>query len=369
MDDVAALALAEALLANPTAPLFEELPAAHVRAVGAGLGLEVHQDAAGNVVVRYEGVDADVDRPLVLVAHLDHPGFAVTGVEGDRLTLEFRGGLLAAHALPDSPLHLFARGEVDRVGEAVLVDAHEAGGRLTGCTARLVAGDAPPDGFAMWGFPGFDVVDERVTGRVCDDLMGVAATLATLTEVAARRPPGVAVWGLFTRAEEIGFLGALEAIRLGTVPAAADVLSLECSKALAEAPQGGGVIVRVGDRMSIFDPGLTAALTTAAAGLAADDEGFRFQRKLMDGGACEATAFCAAGFRASGIAVPLGGYHNASDGEPGIVAESVRVDDYLAEIALLVALACRPELLRPDAGPPAWLAERQAAAREALGAA
>lgn len=367
MDDAAGLAVAEALLANPTVPLVEDLPIAHVLAVAAALGLRATSDAAGNVVVRYEGEGADLGRPLVLVAHLDHPGFAVTDVAGDTLTLEFRGGLLAANAVPGSPLDLFARGGIEPVGGAVLATATEASGRLTGGTATLASGQAPGDGFAMWGFPGFGVADGCITGRVCDDLLGAAAVLATLTELSSLRPAGVAVWGLFTRAEEVGFLGALEAIRLGTVPPDADVLSLECSKALADAPQGGGVIVRVGDRMSIFDPGLTAALTAAAADLAAQDDGFRFQRKLMDGGACEATAFCAAGYRASGLALPLGGYHNASDGEPGIVPETVAVADYLAEVRLLVALATRPELLRPDTGPPAWLTERQAAARAALG--
>lgn len=368
MDDAAALAVAEELLANPTAPLLEDLPAAHVLAVAGRLGLPAERDAAGNVVVRYQGAGADLDRPLVLVAHLDHPGFAVTEVAGDVLTLRFRGGLLAANALPGSPLHLFAPGRPDPVGEAALTTVTEAGGRLTGGTATLVTGEAPSDGFAMWGHPGFEVVDGRITARVCDDLLGAAAILALLTEVTALQPAGVAVWGLFTRAEEVGFLGAFEAIRLETVPRAADVISLECSKALVDAPQGGGVIVRVGDRMSIFDPGLTAALTSAATDLAAEDDTFHFQRKLMDGGACEATAFCAAGYRASGLALPLGGYHNASDGEPGIVPETVSVSDYLAEVRLLVALACRPELLRPDAGAPAWLEERQAAARAALGA-
>lgn len=367
MDDATALAVAADLLANPTVPLVEDLPGAHVLATARRLGLEADRDEAGNVVVRYEAPDADLGRPLVLVAHLDHPGFAISSVEGDDLGLEFRGGLLAANAVPGSPLHLFAPDVVDPVGTAELVTADETGGRLTGATARLVTGEAPRDGFAMWGFARFDVADGRISGRVCDDLLGAAAALAALTEIAEHRPAGVAVWGLFTRAEEIGFLGALEAIRLGTVPEGADVLSLECSKALADAPQGGGVIVRVGDRMSIFDPGLTAALTAAATDLAFTDDTFRFQRKLMDGGACEATAFCAAGYRASGLALPLGGYHNASDAEPGIVPETVLVADYLAEIRLLVELACRPELLRPDAGPPAWLAERQAAARAELG--
>jgi endoglucanase len=368
MDDAAALAVAEALLANPTVPLVEDLPIAHVLAVSADLGLAAERDAAGNVVVRYEGEGADLDRPLVLVAHLDHPGFAVTETVGETVTLEFRGGLLAANATPGAPLHLFERGRTEPVGEAVLASVTESAGRLTGGRARVVSGTSPGDGFAMWGFPGFELGGGRITARVCDDLLGAAAALAALAEVASLRPPGVAVWGLFTRAEEVGFLGALEAIRLGTVPAGADVLSLECSKALADAPQGGGVIVRVGDRMSIFDPGLTAALTAAAGALAAEDPTFRFQRKLMDGGACEATAFCAAGYRASGLALPLGGYHNASDGEPGIVPETVLAADYLAEVRLLVALATRPELLRPDGAPPGWLTERQAAARSALGA-
>ncbi len=368
MDDAAALAVAEALLANPTVPLVEDLPVAHVLAVAADLGLPAERDAAGNVVVRYEGQGADLERPLVLVAHLDHPGFAITAVAGDTLTLEFRGGLLAVNATLGAPLHLFERGRQEPVGEAVLASVTESAGRLTGGGATLVSGAAPADGYAMWGFPGFDLAADRITARVCDDLLGAAAALAALAEIASLRPPGVAVWGLFTRAEEVGFLGALEAIRLGTVPPRADVLSLECSKALPDAPQGGGVIVRVGDRMSIFDPGLTAALTAAAGELASEDPTFRFQRKLMDGGACEATAFCAAGYRSSGLALPLGGYHNASDGEPGIVPETVLAADYLAEVRLLVALATRPELLRPDSGPPSWLTERQAAARATLGA-
>jgi len=195
---------------------------------------------------------------------------------------------------------------------------------------------------------------------VCDDLLGAAAILAVLDEIARSRP-STCVWGLFTRAEEEGFLGAFEAIRLGTVPKDADVLSLECSKALPHAPQGGGVIVRVGDRMSIFDPGLTAALEAAATDV-------KHQRRLMDGGACEATAFCAAGYRASGVAVPLGGYHNASDGAPGIVPETVMVDDYLAEVQLLTSLAHNPDLLQPQ-GEPAWFASRAAKAKEALGGA
>ena len=338
--------VAAALLANPTVPFMEELPAQHVRAFADERGLDNETDAAGNVVVKY-----GTGTPLVMMAHLDHPGFHV---DGDALV--FKGGLGAESAVAGSPLHFFRRGERDPIGEGVVVDVEASGrGSLTRARADRTMGD-----FAMWGFPAWSMDDGLITARVCDDLLGAAAVLSVLDELAASRP-STCVWGLFTRAEEEGFLGALEAIRLGTVPRNADVLSLECSKALSNAPQGGGVIVRVGDRMSIFDPSLTAALEAAAARV----DGLTFQRRLMDGGACEATAFCAAGYRASGVAVPLGNYHNARDDQRGIAPETVRVEDYLEEVRLLTSLAHNPDLLRPQ-GEPAWFAERSAEARRLL---
>ena len=289
---------------------------------------------------------------------------------GDELGLSFHGGLLATHVRPGSPLDLFQRGAAVACGRAEVVAAEaDERGRLTAASARVTEGTVPGDGFAMWGFPAWSVDDGRIVARVCDDLLGAAAALCMLLELADRQPPGVAVWGLFTRAEEIGFLGALEAIRHRVVPTGASVVSLECSSALAGAPQGDGVIVRVGDRMSVFDPGLTAALGAAAGRLAESDPSFRWQRKLMDGGACEATAFCAAGYRASGLALPLGGYHNAdtgTDGEPDVGPEHVVVDDYLAEVKLLLELGLHHDLLRPEPGPPAWLVERSAVAESTL---
>jgi endoglucanase len=365
-----ALAIAEGVLRNPTVPYHEELVAAHCVGFAAGRpGLDVSRDAAGNVLIRYSSPGADTDRPLVLVAHLDHPGFVVDDHAGDRLAMTFHGGLGVEHALEGSPVDFFRPGAIEPIGRGALVAADGTAGRLTGAVAEVLDGDVVPGATAMWGFPAWSIEDGRITARVCDDLLGVAAILACLDEVARLAPEGVAVWGLLTRAEEVGFLGAIEAIRLNTVPAGASVLSLECSKALPDAPQGGGVIVRVGDRMSIFAPALTESLRVAAESVAKVDEGFRYQRKLMDGGACEATAFCASGYRASGLAVPLGNYHNASDDGPGIAAETVLVEDWLAEVQLLVELATHPELL-DDATPepPQWLQDRAALARVALGA-
>ncbi len=199
----------------------------------------------------------------------------------------------------------------------------------------------------MWDFPPFRVARGRIVSRALDDLLGCAAALAAL-DVLRRVRPAPRIAALFTRAEEVGFHGTFEAIRLRTVPKNAFVLSLETSRALPQAPQGGGVIVRVGDARSVFDPAFMGVLHDAAKELAVEEPSFRFQRKLMDGGSCEATAFCAAGYRAGGLALPLGNYHNMAGldgGRPAIGAEHITVDDYLAMVRLLVRLGVRvPEL-------------------------
>jgi hypothetical protein len=74
--------------------------------------------------------------------------------------------------------------------------------------------------------------------------------------------------------------------------------------------------------------------------------GFAAQRQLMSGGVCEASAFLAYGYRATGVAFPLGNYHNgAADGS--VAAEYIHRDDYLNG-ARLVTEAARQVGMRWD---------------------
>jgi hypothetical protein len=68
----------------------------------------------------------------------------------------------------------------------------------------------------------------------------------------------------------------------------------------------------------------------------------------MSGGTCEASAFALYGYSTTGIAFPLGNYHNgAPDG--AIEAEYIHVDDFLGGIQLIIEAARRvPE--REDIG-------------------
>jgi len=321
------LEAAATITSQPTVPLLEHLPRDAVRRLAVDAGLPTSSDAAGNLVVGR-------GRELVLVAHLDHPGFVIDAIGPSGLRLSFRGGVRAGVAAVGSPVLLHRAGGAEPVGRAVLRVVDERDGRLKGATAEVVAGEAPVGGFGVWDVTPYSVVDGRITARACDDLLGVAAGLAALV---AAGDAGACL--VCTRAEEVGWYGALEAIRLGTIPSGATVISLECSPMLAHAPQGGGVIVRVGDLRSIFDPGLTGVLWARAQAL-----GHPAQRRLMDGGSCEATVFCARGWRSSGLALSLAGYHNQPDDRavPGPVAESVLMADLHSEVALLGSLCEEP---------------------------
>ncbi|HYF48536.1 MAG TPA: hypothetical protein VEJ63_03985 [Planctomycetota bacterium] len=366
------LKIAESLLSMPTAALREDLPKQVIREfVKKRPGLDLHEDASGNLLVTYPARKRVSAPPLVMVAHLDHPGFWVDQIEPSGVVrLAFKGFVSEPHAIDGSGVAFFEDGNAEPIGRGKIFAAKYEKARLVSSNARVTRGRAAPHGYAMWDFPGFSIAHGKVVARCCDDLLGAAAALCVLHEIARAKPQGVAVWGLFTRAEEVGFLGALEAIRHNLLPRRARVLSLECSKALVSAPQGEGVIVRVGDRASIFDPLITEALRLAAQGVQKRDKRFKFQRKLMDGGSCEATAFCAFGYSSSGLAVPLGNYHNQAfdkKGKPCIGPESVVIDDFRCEVELLVELALHPELLDPRrCKKPAWLGERIRLARKAL---
>ena len=103
---------------------------------------------------------------------------------------------------------------------------------------------------------------------------------------------------------------------------------------------GDGVIIRVGDRTSIFDSTPTAQLVQLAR-----EREIPHQRALMSGGTCEATAYQLYGYRTAGLCVALGNYHNCGPDEQ-IAPEFVSIDDVAGLTRLCVVAASAPEL--PD---------------------
>jgi endoglucanase len=147
---------------------------------------------------------------------------------------------------------------------------------------------------------------------------------------------------MLTRAEETGFIGAIHAAVTGSIPADARLLSIEASRASVDAPLGNGPVIRVGDAVTVFDRELTNRISRAVAA-----SGLRHQRKLMVGGACEATAFGVYGYPTTGLCLPLGNYHNmgnldeveAGRGEARPMLEEVSLDDFHGMVDLLLLAA------------------------------
>ena len=324
------------LVSIPTAPYREAGVRAQLHVFAEQRGLRVAEDVYGNVYVSYRRGRAR--RPLVLGAHMDHPGFVVTKVRRGRLALEFRGGLPASYGKGER-LRLYREGARRSHGTAQItsVQGNERG-RLSSARARVLGGEASEGDLALWDVAPCRIRDGRVHARACDDLIGAASVLATLDRLSAARA-NAHVIGLFTRAEEVGLCGASVAARDRLLPADALVVAVETSSmAGGRAEQGGGPIIRVGDLVHVFSPRMTEWMTSIAQALQREQPGFRYQRRLMDGGVTEATAYDLYGYETGAACVALGNYHNA--GPNGRVrAESVDLRDVEGLVALFERMA------------------------------
>src|SRR5260221_7459503 len=117
------LEIASALLNQPTAPLMEELPTAYIRQfVAERPMLSISEDPSGNLLVKYQGANA-TRPPLVLVAHLDHPGFWVETVSGNTAKLIFKGGVHVKHAQRGARVRFFERHNPKALGVGMLTEA------------------------------------------------------------------------------------------------------------------------------------------------------------------------------------------------------------------------------------------------------
>jgi endoglucanase len=291
--------------------------------------LSLRTDSGGNLfITRRDGSS----RPHVfLVAHMDHPAFVITAPDG---AFEFRGHVDAAY-FDGARIDVVSRLD-GPTGEVVSYDPE------TGAGNARFEGEVRRDDIAMWRFGADQQSDGRFRAPACDDLAGVAAALAALDRARGEESLGH-VGVMLTRAEEVGLVGAIHAAKHETIPRGSLMLSIETSRQLPNARIGEGPIVRIGDRVTVFDRELSNAISAAAS-----RAGLRHQRKLMDGGGCEATAFGAYGYRSTGLCLALGNWHNRGNleaveggnlGAAVPMLEEISLDDFHGLVDLLVLSA------------------------------
>ncbi|MEM9752642.1 MAG: M20/M25/M40 family metallo-hydrolase [Planctomycetota bacterium] len=296
--------------------------------------------------------------PVVLVAHMDHPAFVAESCDGRDVVARFRGGVRESYFVGSAVRHWRGtrRGVRGKVAHYTPDPELGPAGKGPIVAIRMAAAAKVRRGDVFtWDVPGASMSGGRLRAPACDNLGGVAAALSALERTHRAFERGDAeLRVLLTRAEEVGFVGALGVCETRDLPEDARVVVLEASKAFDHAPIGGGPIVRVGDRVSVFDATLTYDLATTAQHLEKNDKTFTWQRKLMDGGACEATVFVAYGYRAACVCVPLGNYHNMNEVTGQIDREHISVNDWRGMVQLLA------ELLRDNASRSATIRDRLA---------
>jgi putative aminopeptidase FrvX len=280
------LRIVEPLLRCPTAPTFEGAVAKEIcRQLRGRAGIHIEKDQFGNLIVVRSGSG---QARYAFVAHMDHPGWRLQPKK------EFLGGV---------PADLLEKGKIRSFGD-----------------------------FGMWDLPELVVEGDRLYSRACDDLVGCSAIVGILNSLEESRSLAPLL-GIFTRAEEVGFIGAIELVKAGRLDPDLTVISLETSAERPPARIGAGPIIRVGDRTSIFDSDVTAFLVETAK-----SRQLTHQRCLMDGGTCEATAFQLYGYRSAALSIALGNYHNCTP-DSRIDAEYVDIRDLEGLIDLCVAIA------------------------------
>ena len=332
----------------PAVPFHEDAPARYLlnalrgvappaRADGVFSGIDVSRDLYGNIVAHYGNPPEQAQPPIAFVAHMDHPGFEVTERRAEGLVARALGGVPVASLTKPTPV-LIITGDGERVpATTVPIEDGRGPGRTVIVRPRSGVPLSPPLP-VVFDLPDFELDGDTVRMRALDDLAGCAAILAAFERVVASRLE-TDVYAVFTRAEEPGLYGARLMAEVGTLPPDTIVVSVESSAVIPGVSQGHGPVVRTGDASYTFDADAEQVLIAGRESIRERAPEFRCQRALMSGGTCEATAFALYGYRTTGLALPLGNYHNATtsipDPDGGVDAEYIRLSDYLAAVDLI----------------------------------
>lgn len=355
------------ILDQPSAPFREEAVARVVTEMLAEHRVPHFLDAYGNIVIGAHDL-SDYERKLAaprpgaipyFVAHMDHPGFHGEKWSSKKeLLVKWLGG--GPHRqLVGAKVWLAVQGK--RIGEGVVRKAKQKGKRIVELLISPTDKSLADTTLARGIYGGFSFSDtvwkkgDLVYTKAADDLVGVYA-ITELTLAWAERFHGAPpFFALLTRAEEIGYLGMIhhfQDVLCRRFQSALLCVSLETSREFPGAVVGAGPVVRMGDRATVFDPSAVEYLTQLAHSVLPK----KFQRRIMDGGTCEATVANAEGYRTVGISVPLGNYHNECFNEKGKTKLGSPAPEYVSwrDVQGLIKL-CATIVAHPFVEKRAWL--------------
>ena len=334
------------LASRPATPFFESGPARYTQESLEGMGVPFQLDRYGNIIAHYGGNPNVGNPPIAFVAHMDHPGFEITEVTKDGPVARAMGGVPLASLRSPTPVLVLTDGDHRLGAQTAPLDCSSRRGKSDRrVIVQVESGSIPePPVPVVFDLPDYTLDGDTIRMRAADDLAGCAAILTTLYRLVSGRCEAE-VYAIFTRAEEVGLYGARLIAGAGTLPGETTVVSVEASSVIPGVALGDGPVIRTGDASYTFDAEAEQVLIAARETIRERHPEFRCQRHLMSGGTCEVTAFAVFGYRTTGIAFPLGNYHNAttriSDPNGGVDAEYIRVSDFLGGVELLTEAANR----------------------------
>jgi len=360
--------LLHAILSQPTAPFREKQVLATITQELKKFSVPYFEDPLGNLILGVSNkseyiqlIKKKTAEPVRLfMAHLDHPGFhGMQWKEQTQLEVQWHGGTPTQH-LENAKVWL--ADELGTVAHGVIQSATLLPSRRAMDTARITLTETlrspwqPKNRIPKKLYGGFRFrapywrKGELIYAQAADDLVGAFAIV--WLALALNKPKNkskkirerVPFLGLLTRAEEVGFVGAIGHFQLDWLSKAQRpvvCISLETSRTLAGAEIGKGPIVRLGDKTTVFNPNAVKVLSDLAQQLLPE----KHQRRIMDGGSCEATAATAFGYTSLGISIALGNYHNQNfEGGPdcmgpgGPAPEFVHLQDIQGMLTLCQGL-------------------------------
>lgn len=307
---------------------------------------KIYFDEFGNLIAHRKGLK-DSAPSFAFVSHMDHPGFEVIDSKKSTYTLKTMGGVSKYAGTENNslilidednkiPITVTKKPEITSEFDLSREKDGWLGNDVIFSTIDYDLGDKNFQ--VIFDLEDFfiDKKTNLIHMRSADDLAGCSSIMQALINLSNQNIEGD-FYGIFTRAEEVGLLGSAALAESEIIPIETNIVSVETSSIIPGANLYGGVIIRNGDRISTFDNSTEKFLIHSANNLQNKNKDFKYQRQLMSAGGCEASAFKAFGYKVSGLAYPLGNWHNK--GASRVEEEYISVFDLLSGQSLIEEVA------------------------------
>ncbi|MEK6580209.1 MAG: hypothetical protein AABZ55_13370, partial [Bdellovibrionota bacterium] len=255
--------LLRSILSQPTAPFRERHVIRVVSEALSAAKVPFFSDPVGNIIVGVRSkaeylkcIQTNSSEPLrIFVAHMDHPGFhGVSWQSQDLLSVKWHGGSPTQHL---TGAKVWLASELGWVGTGIMTAGKliASGRAIDTATIRVDAqiisqGHNPKNLYGGFSFraPVWEEAGILYT-KAADDLVGTFAIVCLAIELWKKKPrKAIPFLGILTRAEEVGFIGAVGHFELGWLNKARRpffMVSLETSRTLPGAEIGKGPVIRL----------------------------------------------------------------------------------------------------------------------------